>query len=91
MKILNPETKMIMVDISEIELIHYGLTEMVGKEKTIKDLKGLLEIKWKGDPTLRFEDDNKITLIRSESAFKMIIETLYNQYQENPDMKVRFE
>lgn len=91
MKILNADTKLIIVDINEIELIHYGLTEMVGKEKTIRDLKSLLEIKWKGDPTLRFEADNKITLIRSESAFKLIIETLYNQCQENPDMKVRFE
>lgn len=91
MKIFNADTKDQLVDIKEIELTYYGLTELAGTEMKINDLKSLLEIKWKGEPTLKIEDNSSINFIRSECAFKMIIEALYTKYQINCDMRVRFE
>jgi len=91
MKIVKADSKDSLVDIQEIELAYYGLTELSGTEKKIEDLKSLLELKWKGEPTLKIEEINSISFIQSERAFKMIVEALYDKYQNNCDMRFRFE
>lgn len=91
MKIFKADKQDSLVDIQEIELAYYGLTELSGTEKKIEDLKSLLELKWKGEPTLKIEEINSISFIQSERAFKMIIEALYDKYQSNCDMRLRFE
>jgi hypothetical protein len=91
MKIVKADSKDSLVDIQEIELAYYGLTELSGTEKKLEDLKSLLELKWKGEPTLKIEEINSISFIQSERAFKMIIEALYDKYQNNCDMRFRFE
>lgn len=91
MKIFKTDIEEPLFDIPEIELAYYGLTELSGTEMKIEKLKSLLEIKWKGEPTLIIEDINSRNFIQSERAFKMIIEALYNKYQNNCDMRIRFE
>lgn len=91
MKIFKTDIEELLVDIQEIELAYYGLTELSGTEMKIEELKSLLKLKWKGEPTLIIDDKNSMNFIQSERAFKMIIEALYNKYQNNRDMRIRFE
>lgn len=91
MKIINVENRDNLVDIEEIELSYFGLTGLAGTVVKIQDLRHLLNINWKGELTLKLEENESLNLIKSERAFKLIIDTVYSNYKHVPDMLVRFE
>lgn len=91
MKISKVDDQEVLVDVEEIELSHYGLTEYAGTEIKIKDLKNLINLELKNRQNLQFEKNNYIKFIQIEPALKMILECLYNSYKDNENMKVRFD
>ncbi|VVB95258.1 Uncharacterised protein [uncultured archaeon] len=91
MKIIDIENEKELVNIEEIELIHYGLAEYAGSEIKIEELKSLLNIELKNRQNIEFADNSCVKLIQVQRAFRMIIEALYECHKDKKNMKVRFE
>ena len=92
MRIININNNEVLVDIGEFELSHYGLTDLVGTEMKIKDLEVLLTKPWDHGPkSLELFVNDKVRLIRSDYAFKMIVNAVFDEYKDNSEMVIRLE
>jgi len=92
MKIINVNKNEVLVDIEEFELSHYGLTDLVGTEMKIEDLENLLGKSLNHGPkSLELFVNNKVRLVRSDCAFKMIINAVFDKYKDNSEVRVKFE
>lgn len=92
MKIININENETLLDIEEFELAHYGLTDLVGTDMKIKDVEILLSKPLvKGPKSLEFFENDKVRLIRSDCAFKMIFNAVFEKYKDDNEMLIRLE